>query len=128
MLSRILIIILAIAGVGLAAIMGTTSPSSAGAAGILAVFVLGYVIILCLTTFLLHAISRIIARVMRGFVTHKTADQLSLKKAYYYATVLALAPIMIISLQSVGGIGTYELFLVGLLEGIGCIYVSKRAI
>ena len=56
----------------------------------------------------------------------KPIERLSLRRSYYYATVIAATPIMIIGLQSVGSIGVYELLLVIIFAAIGCLYISKR--
>jgi hypothetical protein len=51
---------------------------------------------------------------------------MSFRRAYYFSTVLAAAPVMLVGLQSVGSIGIYELILVILFEVIGCLYIAKR--
>lgn len=51
---------------------------------------------------------------------------LTYKRAYYFSTVIAAAPVMLIGLQSVGSIGIYEILLVALFTVVGCIYISKR--
>ena len=51
---------------------------------------------------------------------------LTYKRAYYFSTVIAAAPVMLIGLQSVGGIGVYEVLLIVLFTAVGCIYISKR--
>ena len=48
------------------------------------------------------------------------------KKAYYYSTVIAFAPVVMIAQQSIGGVGFFEFFLILIFEIIACIYVSKR--
>ena len=52
---------------------------------------------------------------------------LSLRKAYYFASVMGLAPVMFIGMQSVGEVGFYELVLIILFVGISCMYIAKRS-
>jgi hypothetical protein len=51
---------------------------------------------------------------------------MSFRRAYYFSTVLAAAPVMLVGLQSVGAIGIYEFILVVVFEVIGCVYITKR--
>ena len=51
---------------------------------------------------------------------------LSFRRSYYFSTVLAAAPVMLIGLQSVGSVGIYEFILVMLFVVIGCVYIAKR--
>jgi len=126
MFGKILIIIgLAAAGL-LLVIMNVTEPSSVGAIGILGVFLLGYIISLVVTSFFLWVLSGIIYKFAHGARLLRNSERLTLRKAYYYATVIALAPIITISLQSVGGISAYEVALTILFIVIGCVYVSRR--
>ncbi|OGL22703.1 hypothetical protein A2707_05360 [Candidatus Saccharibacteria bacterium RIFCSPHIGHO2_01_FULL_45_15] len=128
MLARFLIIIAIVSGVIIAVILNTTTPASVGAFGILAVFILAYLILLSLMTFLVYGVSMSIAAGSKMIGIKQSSGRLSLQKAYYYATIIALAPIITISMQSIGGAGPYELALIGLFVVIGCLYVSKRTV
>lgn len=128
MLGRFLSILLVISGVGLITMLAMTTPGEAGATGILGVFVLAYLFLLSLLTFFMFGVSRIFVRFSRTITVKKPLQPLTLKLAYYYASVVALAPVILISMQSVGSLGLYEFALVVLLVVIGCIYVSKRAV
>lgn len=103
-----------------------TTPASGGATVILAVFLLSYVVILTTLTFLIWLLARLIDRAGREVHLLKKPYEMSLKKSYYYSTVLAMGPVIIVSLQSVGGVGIYELALIALFMVLGCIYVSRR--
>lgn len=48
------------------------------------------------------------------------------RRAYYFSTVLAAAPVMLIGLQSVQSVGFYEILLVVIFELVACIYISRR--
>lgn len=126
MLGKILVAAAILSGVILAMILNMTTPANAGAFGILAVFMFAYVFVLSVLTFLIYGTFRLVAYIMKMFVVWRPAVEMSLSRAYYYATVLAIVPVIIISMQSVGGVGPYELLLIGLLVLIGCIYVTKR--
>lgn len=107
-------------------LLTTTTPSSAGAFGILCIFILGYTAILALMTFTLWITGRLVSRL--GRATHRrNSYNISLKKSYYFSTILALGPIIMISLQSVGGVGVYEVLLIVLFTILGCIYVYRRS-
>jgi|TARA_B100001250_G_C19749402_1_gene766991 hypothetical protein len=108
-------------------IMTTQEPSSIGAFGILVVFFLGYVVILSTLTLVLGFFVRIayILRKKSGLL--RRFAYLSSQHIYYYSTVLALAPVILISLRSVGRINVYEIGLVLLFEIIALTYITKRS-
>jgi hypothetical protein len=126
MLAKILFVAGLVSAGLLLIILTTTTPSSSGAFGILAVFLLSYIVILSLLTYILWVSSKLIDRVGRGFRLFKKPYSLSFRKSYYYSTIIAVGPVIIVSLQSVGGVGVYEVGLVGLFVILGCIYVSRR--
>jgi hypothetical protein len=125
-MGKALIIIGIISGVILTVILNTTTPATAGAFGILLVFICTYLITLSIMTMLLTGISKGVVGLKKNLQPTSTVQPLRLQKAYYYATILSLAPVIVVSMQSVGGVGVYELGLIGLLIGLGCLYVSKR--
>lgn len=53
--------------------------------------------------------------------------ELSTQKAYYLASVVALAPVMLVGIGSVGSLHWYEVVLVGLFVAIGYFYIEKRS-
>ena len=126
MLTRILVLIgLAAAGL-LLFIITTVAPSAAGASGILAVFILSYIVLLCLFTFLIWIFVRVVEKIGRGLHIFRKVHTVSLGKAYYYSSVVSLGIIIATSLRSVGGVGIRELSLVVLFVLLGCIYVARR--
>lgn len=56
----------------------------------------------------------------------KPITAMQFRRAYYFSTVLAAAPVMLIALQSVRAISVYELLLVVIFEVVACVYVSRR--
>ena len=126
MLGKVLIIMSALSAAVLFLVVNTTTPKSAGAIGVLGVFVLGYIVMLGCMSFAIYGMSKAAAGVVNRIAVRRPVFPLSLKKSYYYASVIALAPVIIISLQSVGSVGLYELVLILLLIGMGCLYVARR--
>jgi hypothetical protein len=126
MLERIVAIITVVSLCLLIVLLNVTIPTSIGPFGILAVFIFAYVSSLGVMTYFLYASSRIIAHLSSAFTVKRPLVALPFRRAYYYSTIIAAAPIMLIGLQSVGSIGIYELLLVVLFTGIGCLYINKR--
>lgn len=126
MLAKFLVGMLVASVLLLVVLLNMTTPSSAGATGILGVFVLTYLVVFSGLTFFMYGISRIIVKFSRGVTIRRPLRPLTLKQAYYYSSVVALAPVILISMQSVGSLGIYEVGLVIFLVIIGCIYVAKR--
>ena len=126
MLSRVITFGSVIAAVLLVGMLYTTTPIEAGPLGILFVFILMYVSALGMLTFLLFGLSRVIARLSRSLTVRRPLQVMSLQRSYYFASVLALAPVMFIGMQSVGKVGIYEIILIALFATVGCIYIAKR--
>jgi len=114
--------------IALLLILQMTTPATIGPAGILVVFILMYLLALSVLTFLLLAVNRIVTKVSNsGDKQVRQRDQLSVTQSYYYSSVMALAPVMLIGMQSVGGINVYGLILVVVFVVIACVYISKRS-
>lgn len=107
-------------------LINTTTPASAGPLGILGIFLFAYLLSLGVVTYFIYGISRVVAHLSAAFTVRRPIGAFSLRQSYYYGTVIAAAPIMLIGLQSVGAIGVYEVLLVALFVGIGCLYITKR--
>lgn len=128
MLKKVLIFSL-VGSIGLlAALMQTTTPATTGPIGVLMVFVLLYVAALSSLTFLIYKGSQLLVRLSRSVTVKRPLSAFSLTRAYYFSSVLALAPVMIIGMQSVGEVGLYDLVLVGAFVFIACLYIAKRTV
>ena len=92
----------------------------------MAVFLLGYSITTVILTFALLLLQNILRKVSNEIKPGRSKETFTTKKAYYYASVIALAPVIFVSMQSVGGVGIYEIMLVALLVVLGCLYISRR--
>lgn len=103
-----------------------TSPADAGPFGLLTIFITAYLTFVGMISFFLYGVNRLALLVLAKGTAKKAVRNFTFKRAYYYSTVLALAPVLLIGLQSVGSIGFYEVGLVILFEIIACVYVGKR--
>jgi len=126
MLQRVIAIITLVSLCLLTLMLVTTTPASAGPFGLLLIFVSAYLTSLGLISFFLYGVSRILVYASSGFTMRRPMQAMSFRRAYYYSTVLAAAPVMLVGLQSVGAIGIYEFILVVIFEVIGCLYITKR--
>jgi len=126
MLAKLLAIIGLVSAGLLLIVFTTTTPASAGAFGMLSVFLLSYVTVLSAMTFIVWFVARMIEKLGRDFRIIKKTNPISFKKAYYYSTVIALGPVIFISLQTVGTVSVYEFGLILLFIILGYIYVSRR--
>ncbi len=103
-----------------------TSPASAGPFGLLVIFITAYLTFVGMISFFLFGINRLIVMVSVGMTVRKPLRKMEFRRAYYFSTVLAAAPVMLIGLQSVQSIGIYEVLLVVIFEVVACLYVSRR--
>ncbi len=121
MLGKVLALSTLCAFVLLSALMQSTTPASIHPIGILFVFILLYVLALGVLTFLIFGAVRMISVLKRS-----AGHTLSLQRAYLFASVVALAPVMIIGIASIGRLSAYEVLLVVLFEIVACFYISKQ--
>ncbi len=127
MVGKAIVISMAIAAILLLLVLQTTNPSTAGPLGLLAVFFLIYIIIIGVITELLWLGSKLFQTIARRFTSKRPPGRISLTKAYYLSTVLALGPTIALAMQSIGSLGPYEVLLIVVLVGIGLLYVSRRS-
>lgn len=107
-------------------LLNTTTPVIAGPFGILAIFVSAYVLLIGSIAYFMYVMSRLLLHLSSSFVPRKPFEVLTLRRSYYYSTVISAVPIMLIGLQSVGRVSFYELLLMSAFVAIGCLYISKR--
>src|SRR5680860_120108 len=122
MFKKIILLITTVSLCLLIVLLNVTTPATAGPFGILIIFIFAYFSSIGLMTNFLYWISRLITHLSTGIVTRKPFEPLTLRRSYYYSTVIAAAPIMLIGLQSVGTVGFYEFLLVFIFIIIGCLY------
>jgi hypothetical protein len=126
MLGRVISVSIVLAVAILAVILQTTTPSTAGPLGVLVIFVFIYLLVLGALTFLLYLGSKVIVKVMQLIFPKGQRRPLSVMRSYYFSSILALAPVIFIGMQSVGEVGFYDVLLVILFVSVGCFYVAKR--
>lgn len=110
----------------LSAILTLTSPADAGPLGLLVVFITAYLTFMGMISFFLFGITRLYKMLVSGQKRARPVQSMPFRRAYYYSTVLAAAPVMLIGLQSVRSIGFYEIILVVLFEIVACVYVGRK--
>ena len=121
-----------VAGIALFSLLQTTSPTSIGPAGILLIFVLMYVVTLGLLIIIFTNYTKIKIKIMHWrsnrHQEHSTSYYrlYSLERSYYYASVLALAPVMLIGMASINSISIFDIILVIIFVLMGCLYVTRR--
>jgi nitrogen fixation/metabolism regulation signal transduction histidine kinase len=126
MFAKILIGIGITAAVALSYMLVSTPPVEAGASGVLIVFLLSYILSVVVLAFLIFLSHRFVLRLLYSDRTGKAGQQFGLRKSYYYASILALGPVILISLRSVGQDGIVQLALVLILLAAGCLYISRQ--
>ena len=126
MLGKILLVVSILSGVSLLVLLSCTTPTSVGPLGILAFFVFVYLVCVGLVTGLIFLIPKVIS-ISPNHKKHLTrTKQISIKKSYYLGSVLALAPVLILAVQSFGGIGFLEFTLIIIFISLGCVLVVKH--
>lgn len=128
MLGRVIVLSSVAAVILLTIILQTTTPSMIGPVGLLAVFFLLYIAVLGIVTWLLWITSRATAYIGRRIMTRRPPQSLSLSKAYYFSSVITLAPVMMLAMQSIGSLGVYEVILISVFLGVGILYIAKRSL
>jgi hypothetical protein len=126
MLSKVLVFTTILSVALLALMLCFTTPASVGPFGVLAFFVLVYLVFLGLMTGSVYFFSFVLFEFTKGLVLARPLKQISVKRAYYYGSVLAMVPVLILAMQSFGNIGFMEFSLTIVFAVIGCFLVSKR--
>jgi hypothetical protein len=110
----------------LVVLLNISTPITVGPFGILIIFIFAYLSLVGLIAYIIRFSSLVVTRISATFVPRKPIEELSFRRSYYYSTVVAAGPIMLVGLMSVGSIGIYEIILIVIFIIIGCLYVSKR--
>lgn len=127
MIVKALLAIASVATVALFFVLQTTSPSTIHPVGLLGVFILLYIIATVIATFLLHSLSGVYASMMNRFSPRAVLRTgLRFSRAYVYATVFAFAPVVLIAMQSVGGVGLIDVVLVAVFILVATFYIWRR--
>jgi hypothetical protein len=108
------------------ALLVATTPSEVGPFGVLAFFVLSYLVSLGVATGMVRLASILLSKLTKSFVLARPITPIPMKSCYYLGTVIAMAPVLLMAIQSFGGVGFLELGLIVLFEVLGCFLVVKR--
>jgi uncharacterized membrane protein len=101
-------------------VLNTTNPLQSGPLIILAVFVLIYIVVVSLFSAALHLIATVVRMV-------RPSSRFSMKRGYYVVSIIGLAPVLFIALNTLGQLDMLEIVLILLLFGLGCFYVVRRS-
>lgn len=107
-------------------VLNNSTPATAGPMGVLAVFIGFYIILLSVISYILYYGQHLIKRASKFFYLKKPIKALSWQKSYYYSSVLALGPVIVLGLGTVGKVELYEIILVLIFVVLGCFYIAKR--
>lgn len=121
-----ILIIGVVTALALLLLMNLTSPSTAGPLGILAVFLLLYVTSVSFIYLVLRNVTVFLAKVSRPGLLKLALEGTSPLKLYYYSSILALSPVILLGMQSVGGVRWMDLTLLIVFEILACFYIYKR--
>lgn len=106
-------------------ILSGTDPTVVNPIIILIVFVLVYIALVGIVTYILFLSVNLAAKLLAVFFD--TANRrLSLGKAYIFSTVIALGPVILLAIRTVANIGFFDLTLVVLFELIAVFYIYRR--
>lgn len=105
-----------------------SNPVDIGPGGILLVFVLIYLLCVSTVFIVLHfgisLASRFVAS--RSNIAQRQW-RIGVRKAYYIASALAFAPVILLAMQSVGQLQLRDILLVLFLESLAIFYIVKRS-
>ncbi len=126
MLKRAITATMVISALMLGILLNTTTPATAGPVGILAFFVFLYLSALGVLAFLFRGISVVLPKIPFFWTKKHPNEGLPLRRSYYYASIVAAAPVMLVAMHSVGDVGPYQVLLVVLFVSIGWVYIANR--
>ncbi len=128
MIYRLLTICIVIGLAGLWILTTSTSPATIHPLGILLFFAFLYLVCVGIVTFLLYGVRQVLMRVMpSNSHRRRLLSQITIQKTYLYATVLALAPVILLAMQSVGASGLIDICLIVIFEILACFYIWRRS-
>ena len=106
-------------------IINMTTPSGIGPFGVLLFLFSLYVALTSALYILLRFLFSILHVPNPRDGSKNRQDQKDIQ-LYYFSSVIALAPVILLGIQSIGGIKLFDICLVTIFEVIACLYVYKR--
>lgn len=107
-------------------ILQLTTPQMVGPLGVLAFFVLVYIVCACLIYIILASLIGVLGRTVKKGKWLARLDSMSKRRIYYYTSFIALAPVILMGMQSVGQVRVTDMLLLLAFQVIGCFYISRR--
>jgi len=104
----------------LGAVLNMTNPLESGPLIILVVFVLLYVLIASALSAALHLVGAVVHILRPGKVFF-------LRRGYYVVSIVALAPVLFVALNTLGQLDILEIVLIFTLVSLGCFYALRRS-
>ena len=132
MIKRFLPILTAVSAISICIVVNFTTPSAAGPFGVLVLFLSLYILFVGIITFLILGMSKLFRSIINRnrsestSLDNKTDRYICVKKAYYYGSILALLPVLLLAMQSFGGVAIAELCLITVFCILGCLLVSRK--
>ena len=134
MKQRLSIVVLSVAAIlsisCLYFLLNLFSPSSAGPLGVLVVFASIYVFsfsTLSLVARMLESVNKALRpRCQVGSQVQRDKQQIHQKRTNLIAAVLSLAPIFLVSLNSIGELGFTDISLIIIIESLLIFYIFKK--
>ena len=111
---------------GMILMMYLTHPGEVGPFGVLTFFILLYVFCSGIIYLGLNVIKKIATIILPKGFWKMRLEGLSSIKVYYFTSVLAFAPVVLLGMASVGGLKMWDIGLVLLFEALACFYVAHR--
>lgn len=109
-------------------LLQSTDPVTAGPGGILLTFVVIYLIVASLLFTILHWGVRVVSSqiIKRRKQVTARSYRVGVRKAYYIASVVAFAPVLLLALNSVRQLNASDVALVSLFLVLAIFYITKR--
>lgn len=121
-----------VAGIGTVALIAAflflqlTTPQSVGPLGVLAFFILVYITCACAVFVLLETAFVALKKYLPPGKLLLNIENTPKVKIYYYSSVLALAPVILLGMQSIGSVRLVDIGLLTAFEALACFYISRR--
>lgn len=102
-------------------IMQFTTPATIHPLGLLVFFVCLYVLMLGALTQILYIGSQFMQRHSK-----RRHNSISVWRSYQFASVLALVPVMLIAMRTVGAVTLLDVVFIGLFATVAVFYIARR--
>lgn len=122
---RYVAIVAALAVIADVVIVHAVTPMGVGPLGILTFFLCLYIATASICYLVMVAARRMVMRLVRRDM-HRRLAAVTPLKLYYYASIVGLMPVILLGMQSIGGVTAWDILLLTLFLGLGCFYVHKR--